>query len=226
VTQKYHTVCAADKEFSRVVSLAKYQYYNVLHFWARIAAIRGHRGLATQEERNSVRYLRSEEYPVNETINPYLRGTDDSEDPSGTNLQFRLLRLPGENVYEGVSGFFGRVGPETHLLYESLPAPGVVALRLLRDLGYTRHVFDHPDWDLPDALMPQQQAPEPQPEEEEPAGQEDADKEGHPALELADDGEAVVEVAAPAEHRRPRPTANLLGWSPAERLANEQRQAL
>jgi hypothetical protein len=39
VTRTYHTVCAADKEFSRFVSLTMYQYYNVLHFWARIAAI-------------------------------------------------------------------------------------------------------------------------------------------------------------------------------------------
>jgi hypothetical protein len=62
------------------------------------------------------------------------------------------------------------VGADTHFLYESLPAPRIVALRLLRDLGYTRHIFDHPDWELPDALRPEQLAPEPtieEPEEEE-----------------------------------------------------------
>jgi hypothetical protein len=112
-----------------------YQYYNVLQFWARIAAIREHRGMASIEERNLVRYLGSNEYPVHETINSYLRGIGDFENLSGTKHQFRLLQLPGINEYEGVSGFFGRVGANTHYLYESLPAPGVVALRLLRDLG-------------------------------------------------------------------------------------------
>jgi hypothetical protein len=179
------------------------------------------------EERNLVRYLRSSEYPVHETINSYLRGIGDFEDPSGTKHQFRLLRLPGVNEYEGVSGFFGRVGPETHFLYESLPAPGVVALRLLRDLVYTRHIFDHPDWDLPDALRPEQLAPEPQVEEEvNLEAPEDADEEQDLALQQADDGEVAVEPEPVGEPRRPRPTANLLGWSPAERLTNEQRQAL
>jgi hypothetical protein len=55
VTRTYHRVCAADKEFGRFVSLTMYLYYNVLHFWARIAAIREHRGMASEEERNLIR---------------------------------------------------------------------------------------------------------------------------------------------------------------------------
>jgi hypothetical protein len=135
VTTTYHTVCAADKEFSRFVSLTMYQYYNVLQFWARIAAFREHRGMASIEELNLVHYLSSNEYPVRDTINSYLRGIGEFENPSGIKHKFRLLQLPGINVYEGVGGFFGKVGANTHYLYESLPAPGVVALRLLRDLG-------------------------------------------------------------------------------------------
>jgi hypothetical protein len=224
VTRTYHTVCAADKEFSRFVSLTMYQYYNILHFWARIAAIREHRGMANKEKRNLVRYLKSNEYIVHETINSYLRGIGDFEDPSGTKHQFRLMRLPGMQEYEGISGFFGRVGADTHFLYESLPAPGIVALRLLQDLGYTRHIFDYPDWDLPDALCPEQLAPEPAVEEPD---EEDDQEESDPALEQADDGPHHREELEPTgEPRRPRLTANLLGWSPAERLSNEQRQAL
>jgi hypothetical protein len=146
VTRTYHTVCAADKEFARYVSLSMYLYYNTLHFWARTAAIREHRGFATEEERNLIRYLRSEEYPVHETVNAYLRGIGNFEDPSGTKHQFRLMRLSGTQDYEALSGFFGRVDANTHYLYEGLPAPGILAARLLRDLGYTRHVFDNPDW--------------------------------------------------------------------------------
>jgi hypothetical protein len=59
-------------------------------------------------------------------------------------------------------------------------------------------------------------------EAEEPEDQE----EGDPALENADDGEHQPEPVLVGEPRRPRPTANLLGWSPAERLTDEQRQAL
>jgi hypothetical protein len=83
-------------------------------------------------------------------------------------------------------------------------------------------VFDHPDWDLPDALRPdvqvEEEAQEDQPDEEE-------EPEGDPALALADD-ERREEPEPVGQPRRPKPTADLLGWLPAVRLTNEQRQTL
>jgi hypothetical protein len=39
VKRTYETMSSADKEFNRHVSLSMYQYYIVIHFWARLAAI-------------------------------------------------------------------------------------------------------------------------------------------------------------------------------------------
>jgi hypothetical protein len=204
----YDNVCAADKEFNRHVSLSMYQYYNTVHFWARLAAIREHTGLATEDERNLRRYVASNEYPLHEPINAYLRGIGDFEDPSGTEHKFRLLRLPGRDEYEGVAGYFGQVSGQTHHLYESLPSPGVAAQRVVADLNYTLRQGVQ-IWDMPEDLRPAEEVEEQEDEEER--------DEAVPEEERHD---FVPEAV------RPLPIANLLGWSPAVRLTNEQRQVL
>jgi hypothetical protein len=104
VRRTYETVCAADKDFNRHVSLSMYQYYNTVHFWARIAAIRNHSGFSVEDERNIICYLASREYPVHEPINAYLRGIGDFSDPSGTEHKFRLMRLPSREDFAASAG--------------------------------------------------------------------------------------------------------------------------
>jgi hypothetical protein len=207
----YETVCAADKEFGRHVSPGMYQYYNVIHFWARIAAIRDHYGYATDDEKNLIRYLSSREHPLHEPINAYLRGIGDFSDPSGTEHKFRLLRLPSREDFAGIGGFFGPVCPQTHHLYEPLPSPGVAALKVLNDLLFTRDPRLHPVWDLPDDLRP---------EPIEVEGEEVEDWEGDEAIPEEERREVVRDV------HELRPTANLLCWSTSVRLTNEQRQTV
>lgn len=226
VRRTYHVTCAADKEFSRNVSPAMYEYYNTQHFWARTAAIREHRGMANEDERRIVRYLQSSEYIVHEPINIYLRGIGDFDDPSGTQHRFELLRLPGNQRHEGVPGFFGRVSANTHYLYESLPSPGVAAKRLQQDYAFTLNPALNPVWDLPDAVRPEEQAiNQPQAAEAEnalvPPAQQQLDVD--PAAQNADDVPEVEQEAV--VHGQPLPTANLLGWMPSQRLTSEQRQA-
>jgi hypothetical protein len=165
--------------------------------------------MATEDEINLIRYLSSEAYPVHEPISLYLSGIGDFEDPSGTEYKFRLLRLPGRMEFENFNGFFGRVDATTHYLYESLPAPGVSAYRILKDLEYTRDRGDTL-WDLPDALRPEPMKKEPLPPDTE-----------------EDEAILVEERDAPRVERPANlPTANLLGWGPAVKLRNEQRQIL
>lgn len=188
----------------------------MIHFWGRVAVIRSHSGRITEDERNLISYLSSREYPIHEPVNAYLRALGDFEDPSGTEHYFRLMRLPGIEEIEDIAGFFGRVTANTHHLYESLPAPGVSALRVLKDLEYTRNEGPQ-DWNLPDELQPLEiVAPEEAPEEEE-EGEEHQDE----ALP-----EEEREEIAHAERPRNLPTANLLGWGPAVKLTTEQRQTL
>jgi hypothetical protein len=207
----YDNVCAADKEFNRHVSLSMYHYYNTIHLWARLAAIREHTGLATEDEHNLRRYVSSNQYPLHEPVNAYLRGIGDFEDPSGTEHKYRLLRLPGREEYEGIAGYFGQVSDETHHLYESLPSPGVAAQRVVADLNYTLGQGAK-IWDMPDDLRPEEEIDEEVEDEEE----EEIDE----AIPEVERHEGVPEAV------RPLPTANLLGWSPAVRLTNEQRQVL
>lgn len=180
-----------------------------MHFWARLCAIREHTGLATEDEHNLRRYISSREYPVHEPINAYLRGIGDFEDPSGTEHKFRLMRLPGREEFQGVAGYFGHVNAETHYLYESLPAPGVAAQRVIADLQYTLGQRQQ-IWNMPEELRPEEEAPD------------DID-EDEPQDEAIPDEERVAEAP---EAQEPLPTANLLGWSPAVCLTNDQRQIL
>jgi hypothetical protein len=76
-------------------------------FWARVAALREHYGLAIIEEQNLVRYMRAAEYPVHEPINAYLLGIGDFEDPTGSKHQVKVLRLPSAAQFDGMTGFFG-----------------------------------------------------------------------------------------------------------------------
>jgi hypothetical protein len=209
VQRTYETVSAADKEFSRHVSQSMYLYYNTMHFWGRIAAIRVHTGLATEDEQNLRRYLASKEYPVHEPINAYLRGIGDFNDPTGGEHQFKLLRLPSREEFEGIGGYFGRVSSDTHYLYESLPSPGVAARRVAADLQFTTGQGQY-NWNLPDEIRPA-----------EGLG-------GIANLSESDEDDAIPEeerVIAVEVHEA-LPTANLLGWGPSVRLTHEQRQAL
>ena len=216
VRRTYENVCTADKEFSRHVSYSMYQYYNTIHFWGRVAMIRSHSGRTTEDERNLISYLSSREYPIHEPISAFLRALGDFEDPSGSEHYFRLMSLPNAQEIDDIAGFFGRVGPDTHYLYESLPSPGVVALRVIKDLEYTRGEGPK-DWNLPDEIQPLEMAPPVEEEEwEEEQGQ--AQDEAIPEEERR--------AAERAERPRNLPTANLLGWGPAVKLTTEQRQTL
>jgi hypothetical protein len=107
---------------------------------------------------------------------------------------------------------FGQVNGETHHLYESLPAPGVAVQRVIADLSYTLGQGAQV-WDKPEDLRPEEAVDEDIEDQEEEEEQDEAVPEEKRRMEAP---EAV----------RPMPTANLLGWSPAVRLTNEQRQVL
>jgi hypothetical protein len=77
-----------------------------MYSWGRIATIREHKGMATDDEQNLRRYLSSSEYPVHEPINAYVRGMGDFEDPSGT--IYILASATTRLTYDGLAGFFGQ----------------------------------------------------------------------------------------------------------------------
>lgn len=155
----------------------------------------------------------------------HLKGIGNFEDPSGTPHEYGQPQLPTAHEFEGITGFYGQVGPQTHVLYENYPAPGVAAARIIADLDYTTDPAAGRMWDLPQALRPA--VPDDLPEGE-----------AAPVVEVGNEGDGLVpgqpnpdadsddeeEPAAIPVQPRLLPTANLIGWQVATRLTNEQRQ--
>jgi hypothetical protein len=56
-----------------------------------------------------------------------------------------------------MQGHFGQVDHDTHVFYETMPAPFVCAERIRQDLEYALHPELNPIWDLPEDLRPDQE---------------------------------------------------------------------
>lgn len=157
IERTYAQVCTTDKEFQRYVSLSMYMHFHMVQLHARIAVIRQHTGKTVEDENNLIRLLKSEEYPVHEPINAYRRGIGDFEDTSGTYHHFSIRQVPQAAEHEGITGFYGRVDENSHVLYECYPSPGVAALRIVKDYLYTNDRNRDPIWNLPATIRPLEQ---------------------------------------------------------------------
>lgn len=74
------------------------------------------------------------------------------KDPSARDFQLaRQGRLTDLEI-NGVRGFYGRVDLNTHIIYETLPSPGIAVLKMQADMRYDR--LDDVNWDLPENLRP------------------------------------------------------------------------
>ena len=153
IERTYTQVCTTDKQFQRHVSLSMYVYCNVAHLHARIAAIRQHTGRSVEDENNLIFYMKSEDYPVYEPVNAFLRGLGDFEDPSGTYHHFSIRQIPTPQAFAGFSGYYGRIDRNTHAIYECYPAPGIAAQRIIEDYLYTIDNNRGPIWNVPDGIQ-------------------------------------------------------------------------
>ncbi|KAK0086663.1 hypothetical protein PV325_002791 [Microctonus aethiopoides] len=225
----YQQVAVVDEEWRKSISPAMYTYYNTMHLWSRIAAIRKKAGrVCSSDERELLHYVNNGQYPIHETIKTYFRGLGDFEDPSGSKRKFVCLKIPDVEKYDGITGFFGKVDADTHFLYEGYPAPGVTAQRILSDYLYSRLVGKGPSvWNLPVALRPDRVGParvdggaaQDEKQQARPAKQKDDGDKGRLDPELGGEEESEA-------NQEPKPTANLLGWFPAVTLTSEQRKII
>lgn len=106
-------------------------------------------------------------------IESFIKGIGNVVDPDALRYNISFPAWPQED------GTFGKIGPDTHWKYMSVPCPLVCALRIQCDLRVTATPASPRDWQLPTALKPTE-------------------------------GEAGT------------PTRNLLGWTRAATLTNDQ----
>jgi hypothetical protein len=128
---EYEILCSSERTFSKFISKACFVWYITEIFYGRCIAIRAHRGEVEYIDEQFRDYVRSDNYPVPVPIEEYLRSIGSVADKAGTEYKLRFPAWPNRR------GHFGRVSAETHQLYESFPAPAVVAKRIQEDLRYT-----------------------------------------------------------------------------------------
>lgn len=90
--------------------------------------------------------------PVPEDVNLYLQGIGDIKDPSSRQFHSALQAVLTPLEINGAAGFYGRVSDVNHIIYETVPSPGVALLKIRADMQQGPDIL--PDWDLPEELRP------------------------------------------------------------------------
>ena len=100
-------------------------------------------------ERDEWKWLKRElkpEYTLPTDVAAYLAGIGDIVDPEGRVFELDVPYILSDDELNGVRGFFGRIDADTHVLYETIPSPGVVSLLVCEDVRIT-NVGGANEWD-------------------------------------------------------------------------------
>lgn len=222
----YYNLVSANRPFEKSVSLSSYTYYNVIHLWGRLMSVMHHRRELTFEENNFLGRLEHEDLMmVTEPVNTYLRCLGDFKDTNGT---VHKLRVSKPNQH----GNFGRIMSTNHNLYEALPAPHIALDRIRWDIQYTLGEGEQ-IWEIP-ALRPSNAQAARGLDDDQSTEHDDDDKlaeagAGLPPIEGVEPTQpesALVSEPATRETHRDMPTANLVGWFPAQKLTSNQLSSL
>jgi len=151
-----------------------FKYYCTLLFWQRIYQI--------ENEGSECDYLilfRSlGETAVPDDVQCYLDGIGNVTDNEGETWQFQAKSHPTAVVHNHATGSFGQVDADTHILYETMPAPIIPLLNIAADVKMT--IIGGPSaWDLPASLTPATNVHQPQED-----GKPNCVAPGHPTKNL------------------------------------------
>ncbi|XP_046625863.1 uncharacterized protein LOC124307812 [Neodiprion virginianus] len=84
----------------------------------------------------------------------YLQGIGDIRYASGREFHLQLQATLTDHRVNGMVGSYGIIDANTHILYETIPAPIISVLKMQADLMPVSPI----DWDLPEALRPNLEA--------------------------------------------------------------------
>ncbi|XP_026678803.1 uncharacterized protein LOC113467066 [Diaphorina citri] len=139
-----------DEDTRRTVPISAFIHYcNVLLYqrYANVhASAYGH-----HQEAMSLNAIVGSDPTIPKPIAAYLNAIGEFIDPNGR--RWVPDKLPARTVVAHVPGSFGRVGPNTHYAYGSVPSPAITLLTLLADIAHTTQ--DLPvQWNLPVGFRP------------------------------------------------------------------------
>lgn len=128
-----------DKQFKAAISRAMFEYYAVVLLWDRIMFV-----LSEEEQDRTrsvdIRAALPADLAIPEELGRYLDGIGNFTDSAGRQAILALLDdLSGRKIH-GIAGHYDRVTAESHVYYETLPAPFVVAYRMCYE--YVRYAMD------------------------------------------------------------------------------------
>lgn len=165
IRNTYDAQVTFDRSLKKYLPYSFFQYYAHVQLWRRLLTILAARGHHTLE-RDQLESLFVQETPIPEDVHLYLLGIGDIVDANARQFELALQAVPeGDIVNFGATGSFGLVDQDTHIFYETIPAPIVSLLKIQADLEYTLAAQDpavaaeHPEWLQPDWNLPPNLAP-------------------------------------------------------------------
>lgn len=116
IDAQFVKLSSTNSYFSRHVTKSVFSYYCCVVGYSRLLHLaRGVGTPLTADEISFVDYINGSALLVPEPLKLYLAAFGDTVLSSGTKLRFRLAARQYEEA-DGMPGFFGRVGPDTHFL--------------------------------------------------------------------------------------------------------------
>lgn len=152
VEKEYDVIASVQPFFAKTVPKSSFVYYCVEHLIARLVTLKRDRGESTYVEDAFMNQVLSGNHHLPGPIDQFIKGIGNVVDPDALRYNIDFPAWPG------LTGDFGRVGPETHWMYMSLPSPRVCAQRVKEDLRASREPNVQRDWQLPVELVPEEQA--------------------------------------------------------------------
>lgn len=152
VRASYDAATTFDRGLRKYVSFSMYQYYNTILLWKRLFDIVSSRGHRTVEALD-INAILNIDLVVPQDVNLYLSGMGDLHDPSGREFHLAIQTPRFSNIeIDGAEGFYGVINDGNHVIYETLPSPGIALLKIGADIDFVEDV--DPDWDLPEEVRP------------------------------------------------------------------------
>lgn len=148
----YRRIVADNPGFARRVTLATYQWYNAIFIWSRALALSARNGDALSiSELQFVTTMETTACVFDAPILRLAEGLGNTITTGGRNLLFRLA----PRAYQaagGCTGWFERIGANSHWKYAAYPCTAVYARRIMEELNLQGPA--QADWHLPDVIQP------------------------------------------------------------------------
>lgn len=127
VEQEYKALTDVDKYYAKSIPVSAHAYYHIVLYWYEVALIAQKRGVSSPEQDKLINFVQGYGTAVIAAgAGEYLEGLGDYTDIAGVR---HLLRAQEPNAH----GHYGPAAPDTHGLYETLPAPIIAFQRVVQD---------------------------------------------------------------------------------------------